>query len=167
MKKGKSEAAFAAGCFWGVEYVFSKFPGISNIKVGYMGGQTKNPTYQEVCTGITGHTETTYLQYDSDVISYKKLLEIFFECHDPTTMNRQGPDVGNQYRSAIFYYNEEQKKEAEAAKAKYEKKLGKKIATIIESAEEYPFYEAEEYHQRYYAKSGAQPYCHMVPKIKI
>ncbi len=163
MEKSLEKAAFAAGCFWGVEYVFSKFPGITKIKVGYMGGHTKYPSYQEVCTGITGHAETTYLEFDSKKISYKKLLDIFFKCHNPTTMNRQGPDVGSQYRSVIFYYTEKQKKDAENSKKKYEKILGKKVVTEIVAAPE--FYEAEEYHQKYYEKKGSEPYCHIVPKI--
>jgi len=157
------KAIFAAGCFWGVEYVFSKFPGIVSIKSGYTGGALKNPTYQEVCSGTTGHAEAVYLEFDPKIIRYKKLLDIFFKCHDPTTINRQGPDFGDQYRSAIFYFNEKQKKDAETAKEKYEKLLGKKIVTQIEPAGD--FYDAEDYHQRYYVKKGSEPYCHIVPKF--
>lgn len=159
------KAAFAAGCFWGVEYVFSKFKGVVLTKAGYMGGHTKNPTYREVCAGTTSHAETLYIEFNPEIISYKKLLEIFFECHDPTTMNRQGPDVGSQYRSVIFYYSKKQKKEAEVAKKKYEKKIGGEIVTEIVKAPE--FYEAEEYHQKYYEKKGSEPYCHIVPRVKV
>ena len=159
------KAIFAAGCFWGVEYVFSKFPGVVKVKSGYTGGYVKNPDYQEVCSGSTGHAEAVYIEFDSKKISYKKLLEIFFKCHDPTTMNRQGPDFGNQYRSAIFYLNKEQKEEAETAKKAYEKTLSKKVVTQIQPATD--FYEAEAYHQDYYAKKGSEPYCHIVPNVKV
>jgi len=165
MKEINDKVIFAAGCFWGVEYVFSKFPGINKIKSGYTGGSLKNPSYQEVCSGASGHAEAVYLEFNPKIISYKKLLEIFFKCHDPTTMNKQGPDNGSQYRSAIFYFNEKQKKEAEKAKKDYAKVLGKNIVTSIEPAKE--FYDAEDYHQKYYNKKGSEPYCHIVPKVKI
>ena len=165
MKEKTEKASFAAGCFWGVEYVFLKFPGITKTRVGYMGGKTKNPTYREVCSGVTDHVETLYLEFNPAMIDYEKLLEIFFECHDPTTMNRQGPDIGNQYRSVIFYYSEKQKSAAQKAKEKYEKILKKKVVTEIVPAQE--FYDAEDYHQKYYEKSGKEPYCHIVPKVKV
>ncbi len=156
-------ACFGAGCFWGVEYVFAKFKGIIKTKVGYMGGEMENPTYEDVCTDETGHAEVLYLEFDPDKINYEKLLEIFWKCHDPTTKDRQGPDMGSQYRSLIFYYNDSQKKIAEKSKKEYEKILGKKIVTTIELAQE--FYEGEDYHQQYYKKKGAKPYCHIIPKI--
>lgn len=159
------KAIFAAGCFWGVEYVFSKFPGVMKVKSGYTEGYVKNPTYQEVCTGTTGHAEAVYIEFNPKIITYKKLLEIFFKCHDPTTMNKQGPDFGNQYRSAIFYFNKEQKEEAKTEKKKYEKVLGRKVVTSIEPIQD--FYDAEDYHQKYYAKKGSEPYCHIVPKIRV
>lgn len=165
MMNKTEKAIFAAGCFWGVEYVFSKFPGIVKIISGYSGGQVKNPSYEEVCSGKTLHTESVYLEFDPKVISYKKLLEIFFKCHDPTTENRQGPDIGNQYRSAIFYYNEKQKKEALKSKKEFEKVLNKKIVTEISRAKE--FFSAEDYHQKYYDKKGTMPYCHIVPTVKF
>lgn len=165
MKDNIQKACFAAGCFWGVEYVFTQFSGILSVKSGYTGGNLKNPSYEDVCSGKTGHAESVLIEFNSNEISYKKLLEIFFKSHDPTTLNYQGPDVGNQYRSAIFYFSDKQKREAESFKKKYEKILKKKIVTLIEQAKE--FYDAEEYHQKYYEKSGKQPYCHVVPKIKI
>ena len=164
MKKYE-KAIFAAGCFWGVEYVFSKFSGIFNIKSGYSGGKTKNPTYEEVCSGSTSHAESIFLEYDPKVISYNKLLEIFFKCHDPTTVNRQGPDIGSQYRSIIFYFNDKQRILANKAKEKFKKILNKKIITEILPATE--FYRAESYHQKYYEKKGSFPYCHVVPKISL
>jgi len=168
MVKAKSQiekACFGAGCFWGVQYVFDKFMGVLKTEAGYMGGKMKNPTYKMVCADLTGHAEVVYLEFDPSKISYEKILEIFFKCHDPTTMNRQGPDVGNQYRSAIFYYSPAQKTTAEKFLKKYEKELGKKIVTSIEPAKE--FYSAEGYHQKYYDKKGSVPYCHVVPKVKI
>lgn len=157
----KQIAIFGAGCFWGVEYVFKKVPGVLRTEVGYIGGKTKNPSYKEVCTERTGHVESVRIYYDSSKISYQNLLEVFFKCHDPTQINRQGPDFGTQYRSVIFYLNEEQKKEAEEFKRKYEKEMGSKIATSIEKAGN--FYLAEEYHQNYYEKNGKTPYCHVFP----
>ena len=165
MKSKTEKAIFAAGCFWGVEYVFSKFPGVVSTKVGYTGGLTKNPKYQEVCTDTTGHAEAVLVEFNPEIISYEKILEIFFKCHDPTTVDRQGPDYGNQYRSAIFYFSEEQKEKSERAKTAYEKIIKKKIVTSIEPAQE--FYDAEEYHQKYYNKKKSEPYCHIVPNVKI
>jgi methionine-S-sulfoxide reductase len=159
------KACFGAGCFWGVEYVFKKFPGILKAKVGYMGGSLKNPSYEEVCSDKTGHAEVVYLEFDEKKISYNKLLEIFFKCHDPTTLDKQGPDFGSQYRSVIFYYDLEQKKSALDFIEKYQKELGKKIVTKVEKVKE--FYEAEKYHQNYYEKKGSVPYCHIVPRIKV
>lgn len=152
---GKLEkCAFAAGCFWGVEEHFRNLKGVVNTSVGYAGGRTINPTYEEVCSNTTGHAETLELEYDPGVISYEKLLDEFWKMHDPTAVNRQGPDVGTQYRSAIFYYNEGQRKAALGSKEKLEKsgKYKKKIATEVLPAG--AFYRAEDYHQKYYMKKG-------------
>ena len=144
------KATFGAGCFWGVEATFQKHKGVKKTTVGYMGGKIKNPTYEQVCTDKTGHAEVMQIIYDPEQISYEKLLEIFWEIHDPTQLNRQGPDIGTQYRSVIFYHNKEQKKLAEESKNKHQKKYNKKIVTeIILTAE---FYPAEEYHQKYLEK---------------
>ncbi len=147
-----AEAAFGAGCFWGVEVSFRELPGVRDAAVGYMGGTTKNPTYEDVCTGQTGHAEVVHVDYDPAVTSYDQLLDLFWEDHDPTTPNRQGPDVGTQYRSVIFYYTPEQKAAAEASKARLgaSKKFNRPIVTEILPAPE--FYRAEEYHQQYVKK---------------
>ncbi len=169
LKKTKSvkaaKACFGAGCFWGVQYVFDKFPGVLKTEVGYMGGTVKDPSYELVCTGVTGHAEVVYIEFDPKRVNYEKLLEIFWKCHDPTQMNRQGPDFGKQYRSVIFYYNSKQKAAAEKSKKAYQKELGKEIVTAIEPASD--FWRAEEYHQKYYEKKGSLPYCHVVPKVKV
>jgi len=148
------EAAFAAGCFWGVEETFRCEKGVRETEVGYMGGTAKNPTYGEVCIGTTGHAETVHLRFDPNEISYKRLLEIFWNDHDPTQLNRQGPDVGTNYRSTIFYYTPEQKKQALESKEKLEKsgKCRGKIVTEIVPASD--FWRAEEYHQKYLMKKG-------------
>ncbi|MBN2121566.1 peptide-methionine (S)-S-oxide reductase MsrA [Candidatus Micrarchaeota archaeon] len=144
-------AAFAAGCFWGVESAFMKIGGVVETEVGYMGGHTENPTYDDVCGGDTGHAETVRIKYDPEKVSYARLLEEFWAMHDPTTPNRQGPDFGNQYRSVIFYYTPEQKGLAEESKKKMNaQKFGGKITTQILEAGE--FYRAEEYHQKYCQK---------------
>jgi peptide methionine sulfoxide reductase msrA/msrB len=151
-----AKAAFAAGCFWGVEETFRTVKGVTATTVGYMGGTRENPTYEMVCTGTTGHAETVQVEYDPKVVSYDDLLKIFWRCHDPTTLDRQGPDVGNQYRSVIFYHTPEQKAAAEASKIKLEKegKLSKPIVTQIVAAT--TFFSAEEYHQHYAQKHGVE-----------
>lgn len=158
-KKSLQEAAFGAGCFWGVEELYRKVPGVIETEVGYMGGRTKNPTYEEVCSGATGHAETVHLKYDPDEVSYNDLLNIFWENHDPTQMNGQGPDVGTQYRSIIFTYSDEQKSQAESSKKALEASgmFKKPLATEIVPAK--PFYRAEEYHQKYLQKHGVNV-CH-------
>ena len=145
---------FGAGCFWGVEVTFAKVDGVLSTAVGYMGGHAVEPTYKQVCSGDTHHAEVIHLTYDPDRVSYEKLLDIFFENHNPTTLNRQGPDIGSQYRSAIFYHNEEQQKAALAKKAALEEenRFSGQIVTEITAAS--PFYRAEEYHQRYLEKRG-------------
>ncbi len=145
------KATFAAGCFWGVEEAFRKIDGVISTEVGYTGGRTKDPTYEEVCTDTTGHAEAVRLTYDPNIISYDALLDVFWNIHDPTEEDRQGPDIGSQYRSAIFYHDKEQKEAAEKSKANLSRH-GKPIATKIEKAAE--FYPAEEYHQKYLMKRG-------------
>ena len=155
---------FGAGCFWGVEYVFRTLDGVEEAVCGYAGGKTENPTYREICYDNTGHAEVIEVIYDPEKVTFEKLLDIFWRCHDPTQVDRQGPDIGDQYRSAIFCYTEEQEKMAKASKDVLDKsgKLERPIATEIAKAP--TFYRAEEYHQLYYAKSGGVPYCHVVPK---
>ena len=147
---------FAAGCFWGVESTFRKMKGVLDAAVGYAGGSAENPTYRQVCSGGTGHAETVLVKFDPAVTSYEELLDVFWRLHDPTQVNRQGPDVGTQYRSAIFYFDEEQKRAAEGSKARLERsgKLGRQIATEVSPAA--TFYRAEEYHQQYYEKRRLQ-----------
>ncbi|MFH1414023.1 MAG: bifunctional methionine sulfoxide reductase B/A protein [Candidatus Omnitrophota bacterium] len=154
-------ASFGAGCFWGVEATFSKLEGVVNTTVGYMGGSTKNPTYEQVCSNRTGHAEAVQIEYDPKKISYEKLLEIFWSIHDPTTLNRQGLDTGSQYRSVVFYHNPEQKLLAEKVKQGLEgsDKFQNPIVTEIVQAGE--FFRAEEYHQGYYEKRGIKPTCHI------
>lgn len=148
------DATFGAGCFWGVEDAFMGIKGVKETETGFMGGKTKNPTYEEVCTDKTGHAEVVHLKFDPDEVGYEKLLSVFWGIHDPTQMNRQGPDFGSQYRSIIFYYNEKQKELAEKSKEEIQKsgKYDKPIATEIIPATE--FYRAEEHHQKYHKKHG-------------
>ncbi|NLF30755.1 MAG: peptide-methionine (S)-S-oxide reductase MsrA [Planctomycetes bacterium] len=150
-------ATFAAGCFWGVEEAFRSLDGVVDTRVGYTGGQTESPTYEEVCTGRTGHAEAVRVVYDPGVISYDDLLAAFWKSHDPTTPNRQGPDVGAQYRSAIFVHSDAQRQVAEASREKRQSRLDRPIVTEIVEAG--PFYEAEDYHQQYLAKRGLNV-CH-------
>ncbi len=147
-------ASFAAGCFWGVEEAFRELNGVISTMVGYMGGHTENPTYSDVCSGGTGHAETVLVTYDPSIISYEKLLDIFWNKHDPTTKNRQGPDIGSQYRSIIFYYNDDQKNSALTSKKKLESsgKYNNPVVTEIIPAPK--FYPAEDYHQQYLKKRG-------------
>ncbi len=153
-------ATFGAGCFWGVEVTFRQVRGVKDALFGYLGGTLANPTYKDVCTGRTGHAEVVQVEYDPDEVTYERLLEVFWENHDPTTLNRQGPDVGTQYRSAIFYHTPEQKAAAEASKSRLEAsgKFRKPIVTEITPAS--TFYPAEDYHQRYLEKRGLAS-CHI------
>ena len=144
------KALFGAGCFWGVEEYFRQINGIINTQVGYSGGNTKNPTYESVCYENTDHVEVLEVDFDDDIITYDDLVEQFWKCHDPTTINRQGPDVGDQYRSVIFYFNEFQKKIAEESKEKHQPSFNNMIVTEILKAK--TFYLAEEYHQQYLKK---------------
>lgn len=150
----QQQATFAAGCFWGVEARFAALDGVIETEVGYMGGTLREPSYQEVCTDRTGHAEVVQLTFDPEKISYEQLLAAFWQMHDPTTLNRQGPDVGSQYRSVIFYHNPTQQAEAEQSKAQIDNSgvFSAPIVTLIEPAA--PFWRAEEYHQQYLAKRG-------------
>ena len=152
MQSTLEKATFGAGCFWHIEEEFKKTEGVFSTCVGFMGGSLKNPSYKDVCTGATGHAEIVHLEYDPKVVSYEKLLEVFWKIHDPTTLNRQGPDIGTQYRSAIFFHTPEQEKLAKLSKEELEKsgKYKNKITTEITTAKE--FYKAEEYHQQYFEK---------------
>ena len=152
MSASLSQATFAAGCFWSVELVFQREPGVVTTKVGYIGGKKDKPTYEEVCTGKTGHAEAVHLEYDPKIVSYDRLLKVFWEKHNPTQKDRQGNDVGTQYRSAIFYHNEEQKEIAKKSIAEEEKVLNRKIVTELTKFT--TFWDAEEYHQKYLEKGG-------------
>ncbi|MBV8370862.1 MAG: peptide-methionine (S)-S-oxide reductase MsrA [Candidatus Eremiobacteraeota bacterium] len=145
-------ATFAAGCFWGVEADFRDIPGVLDAEAGYTGGTTENPSYRDVCSDRTGHAEAVRVTFDADKVSYDTLLDAFWSLHDPTQVNRQGPDVGTQYRSAVFYNDETQRLAAEASKARAQAKFPRPIATQIVPAQ--PFYRAEDYHQRYLEKQG-------------
>ncbi|MEO9309440.1 MAG: peptide-methionine (S)-S-oxide reductase MsrA [Nitrososphaera sp.] len=148
------KATFGAGCFWCIEDIFRKTKGVTNTVVGYSGGWLKNPTYEDVCTDTTGHAEVVQVEYDPNLISYEELLDVFWASHDPTQLNRQGPDIGTQYRSVIFCHNEQQEKIAKESKERLEKsgRFKKPIVTQIQQAQE--FFKAEEYHQQYYVKCG-------------
>jgi peptide-methionine (S)-S-oxide reductase len=148
----KQTAIFAAGCFWGVEADFRDIPGVLDAEAGYAGGTAENPSYRQVCTGTTGHAEAVRVTFDADVVSYDTLLDAFWSLHDPTQVNRQGPDVGTQYRSAVFYNGEQQRVAAEASKAHAQTRFARPIATQI--VPEQPFFRAEDYHQRYLEKQG-------------
>jgi peptide-methionine (S)-S-oxide reductase len=153
-------ATFAAGCFWGVEATFRQLPGVISTRVGYTGGKTTNPTYEQVCTDQTGHAEALEVEYDPTQISYDDLLKVFWENHDPTTMNRQGPDFGTQYRSAIFYHNEAQHAAAIASRDRLEQAHTFKRPIVTQIVPAVTFYPAEEYHQRYLEKRGLAS-CHV------
>jgi len=160
------KATLGGGCFWCLEAVFSRVNGIFDVRPGYAGGYVKNPTYEEVCSDTTGHAEVVQITFDPSIITFKDILEIFFDIHDPTTPNRQGNDVGSQYRSIILYHNEEQRKISEEMIKKVEERLGKKVVTELKPFD--AFYEAEEYHHHYFERHPNQPYCRVVisPKVK-
>lgn len=154
------KAIFAAGCFWGVEELFRTLPGVLETTVGYIGGKTENPSYEEVCSHATRHAEAVEVEFDPSKISYTELLGTFWKGHDPTTPNRQGPDIGSQYRSAIFYLNEVQKEAAEEKKEELQKKAKYAGPIVTEITKVSPFYRAEEYHQKYFKKNGGAG-CHI------
>jgi peptide-methionine (S)-S-oxide reductase len=161
-------ATLANGCFWCTEAIFSRVKGIKSVIPGYSGGKTNNPSYEQVCTGITGHAEAIQIEYDPKIISFEKILDIFWHTHDPTTLNRQGNDVGTQYRSAIFYHDENQKNIAERTKKELEKEGVFKNPIVTEIAQFSNFYPAENYHKEYYKNNRNAPYCSFVidPKIQ-
>jgi peptide-methionine (S)-S-oxide reductase len=160
-------ATFGNGCFWCTEAVFQNLKGVEKVVSGYAGGQIPNPTYKQVCSGTSGHAEVLQITYNPDQISFEELLEVFWKTHDPTTLNRQGNDVGTQYRSVIFYHNQEQKQLAEASKEKLDTSgaFSDPIVTIIEPLD--IFYPAEDYHQNYFNTHGHEPYCSFVIKPKV
>ncbi len=152
------QAIFAAGCFWGVQYYYDQVPGVTGTTVGYIGGTTENPSYEDVCSHTTGHAEAVLLEYDASKIDFEALVRHFFRLHDPTQLNRQGPDIGDSYRSAIFYVTDNQKEIAERVKLELAPNYKDPIVTEITSAE--PFYRAEEYHQKYAERTG-RGMCHV------
>jgi peptide-methionine (S)-S-oxide reductase len=169
-QKGKEsnrleKATFGAGCFWCVEAVFQRIEGVTSVVPGYAGGQKENPTYKEVCSGTTGHAEVAQITFDPAKVSYEKLLNVFWHAHDPTTMNRQGADVGTQYRSVVFYHDEQQKAIAEISKKNAQKDFSNTIVTEIQPLKR--FYVAEDYHRNYYNENKSQPYCQFVIKPKL
>lgn len=160
-------ATFGNGCFWCTEAIFQQLEGVVSVTSGYSGGQVNNPTYKEVCTGTTGHAEVLQVVYDPAKITFDELLEVFWQTHDPTTLNRQGNDVGPQYRSVIFYHNNEQKEKAGKYKAELDKSGAFNNPIVTEISPFSKFYAAENYHQDYYNQNGAQPYCNIVIRPKV
>ena len=165
--KNLETATLAAGCFWCVEAVFDDLVGVEDVVSGYSGGQTENPTYQQVCSETTGHAEVAQIRFDSDQLSFKELLQVFFTVHDPTTLNRQGNDIGTSYRSAIFYHSDEQKRVAEEVIAEFNAEgiYDKPIVTEVTAFDK--FWPAEDYHQEYFANNPNQPYCSAVVAPKV
>lgn len=166
-KPGLEVATFGTGCFWCTEAIFQNIKGVEQVASGYTGGKVKNPTYKEVCSGLTGHAEAIQLHYDPTQVTYDELLEIFWKTHDPTTLNRQGADVGTQYRSAIFYHNDTQKQLAESYKEKLDKAGAFDSPIVTEISPASTFYKAEDYHQNYYNLNGEAPYCSFVIRPKL
>lgn len=160
-------ATFGAGCFWCVEAVFQRLDGVISVKSGYSGGTVKNPSYKEVCNGTTGHAEVCQVTYDKTKISFDELLEVFWKTHDPTTLNRQGNDYGTQYRSAVFYHNEEQKQLAQKYKDEINKSGAYPNPIVTEITAFTNFYPAEDYHQNYFNENGSEPYCRYVIQPKV
>ncbi len=161
-----STATFGGGCFWCTEAIFQQLKGVESVASGYSGGQVKNPSYREICTGTTGHAEAIQVSFDPSVISYEQLLQVFFTTHDPTTLNRQGADVGTQYRSVIFYHDENQKETAEKVKKEFAPTIwdGSIVTEVTPFSE---FYKAEEYHQNYFNENSEQGYCRIVINPKV
>ncbi|MCU0411524.1 MAG: peptide-methionine (S)-S-oxide reductase MsrA [Bacteroidetes bacterium] len=158
-------ATLGGGCFWCIEAVYQKMPGILRLTSGYSGGHVTNPTYEQVCTGTTGHAEVVQIEFDPSLITYQQILELFWKAHDPTTLNRQGNDTGTQYRSVIFFHTEEQERIAKASRTGAQKQFSDPIVTEIVPLK--TFYKAEEYHQDYYRNNASQPYCRFVIKPKL
>jgi peptide-methionine (S)-S-oxide reductase len=160
MESTAKKATFGAGCFWGVEAAYRQIKGVKSTRVGYLGGKLENPTYRDVCTDTTGHAEVVEVTYDPEKLTYDDLLNVFWENHDPTTLNRQGPDIGTQYRSAIFYHDDEQKQAAVASKEERERSGRYRRPIVTEITPASTFYEAEDYHQQYLEKRGLSS-CHI------
>jgi peptide-methionine (S)-S-oxide reductase len=160
-------ATLGGGCFWCTEAVYKQMKGVLTVMPGYSGGHIKNPSYREVCTGTTGHAEVVQIRFDPSVVSYAEILEVFFQVHDPTTLNRQGADVGTQYRSAIFYHSEEQKKTAENTILRLENEKAFSLPVVTEVTAFTQFYPAEDYHRDYFEHNPNQPYCRMVVSPKV
>lgn len=166
LNKNLATATFAGGCFWCTEAIFNRLRGVASVMPGYSGGNVENPTYDQVCQGNTGHAEAIQINFDPKVVSYEKLLAVFFKLHDPTTLNQQGNDIGTQYRSAVFYHDQNQKEAAEKIIQKMNKDVYEgKIVTELSHFEK--FYPAENYHQDYYAKNSSAPYCRIIIDPKI
>lgn len=163
----KEIATLAGGCFWCLEAVFDEMKGVESVESGYMGGRTINPTYEQVCSGETGHAEVVRLTYDPKIVSFREILEVFFVIHDPTTLNRQGNDVGTQYRSAIFYHSAEQKSVTEQVMASLSEARIYEDPIVTEVTAASQFYVAEDYHQEYFRRNPAQPYCAYVVRPKV
>lgn len=166
MKKSET-ATFGTGCFWCTEAIFQRLKGVENVTSGYSGGETTNPSYREVCSGTTGHAECLRIYYDPDIISYEDLLEVFWASHDPTTLNRQGNDIGTQYRSVIFYHDEDQKERAVSSKEKMDASGAFKDSIVTSIVPATDFYPAEPEHMEYYNRNPLQPYCYYVTRPKV
>ncbi len=167
MNKAKEIATLGGGCFWCLEAIFKELRGVEKVVSGYSGGNLPNPTYREVCTGNTGHAEAVQITFDPEIIKFREILEIFFTIHDPTTLNRQGADIGTQYRSVIFYHTLEQKEAAEKVIAELEANKLWDAPIVTEVVPFKAFYEAEEYHQEYFERNPEQPYCRVVIAPKV
>ena len=166
-KEGLELATFGSGCFWCTEAIFLNVDGVEKVESGYAGGKVKNPTYKEICSGLTGHAEVVQVSFDPKKVTYEELLEIFWQTHDPTTLNRQGADVGTQYRSVIFYHNDEQKKLAQLYKSKLDDSKAFNDPIVTEISPYTVFYKAEDYHQNYYNLNKTAPYCSYVIQPKL
>lgn len=166
-KENLETATFGMGCFWCSEAVFQRIPGVHSVVSGYSGGHVKNPTYEQVSTGTTGHAEVVQIEFDPQQVSFSELLDVFWKLHDPTTLNRQGPDVGTQYRSVIFYHHEKQKAEAQEAKRRLDASGAFSSPIVTEIAPFQAFFPAENYHQEYYNLHGRYPYCNYVIRPKV
>lgn len=167
MSDRREIATLAGGCFWCIEAVYQQLKGVQGVVSGYTGGQVENPTYHQVCRGSTGHAEAVQIAFDPDVISFADILDVFWVTHDPTTLNRQGPDVGTQYRSAIFYHSDEQRETAEKSKQQADASGLWPDAIVTEIVPAATFYEAEGYHQNYYRQNPSQPYCYVMIEPKL
>ena len=167
MEQREERATLAGGCFWCLEAVFADLRGVARVVSGYAGGEVPNPTYQAVCAGVTGHAEVVQVTYDPQVVSFAELLEVFFTIHDPTTLNRQGGDIGTQYRSAIFYHSPEQKEIAERLISEFDSRRVWDAPIVTEVVPLTDFYPAEDYHQEYYRNNASQPYCQAVIAPKV